>query len=162
MWKEGSIKVNGDIFRYWMKQYDKGSEWGIDGGRISKLMLKRDGKIVCNYDRGWDIKPADENTSLRWSFSPQRELVSHNNSKHGSERGCCSLYGRSHRFRWRLFFIPFGKNEKHLPFLIDAFPAQKRRSVEIIGVAVAHPVKICVQPKFVEQRCLPLCFLLTS
>ena len=25
-------------------------------------MLKRDGKIVCNYDRGWDIEPADENT----------------------------------------------------------------------------------------------------
>lgn len=38
MWKEGSIKVNGDIFHYWMKQYDKGSEWGIDGGRISKKM----------------------------------------------------------------------------------------------------------------------------
>ena len=36
----------------------------IDGGRISKLMLKRDGKIVCNYDRGWDIEPADENTQL--------------------------------------------------------------------------------------------------
>ena len=40
MWKEGSIKVNGEIFHYWMKQYEKGSEWGIDGGRISKLMLK--------------------------------------------------------------------------------------------------------------------------
>ena len=53
-----------DIFHYWMKQYDKGSEWGIDGGRISKLMLKRDGKIVCNYDRGRDIEPADENTRL--------------------------------------------------------------------------------------------------
>ena len=64
MWKEGSIKVNGEVFHYWMKQYDKGSEWGIDGGRISKLMLKRDGKIVCNYDRGWDIEPADENTQL--------------------------------------------------------------------------------------------------
>ena len=38
--------------------------WGIDGGRISKLMLKRDGKIVCNYDRGRDIEPADENTRL--------------------------------------------------------------------------------------------------
>ena len=61
MWKEGSIRVNGEVFHYWMKQYDKGSEWGIDGGRISKLMLKRDGKIVCNYDRGWDIEPADEN-----------------------------------------------------------------------------------------------------
>ena len=57
MWKEGSIKVNGEIFHYWMKQYEGGSQWGIDGGRISKLMLKRDGKIVCNYDRGWDIHP---------------------------------------------------------------------------------------------------------
>lgn len=43
MWKEGSIKVNGEIFHYWMKQYEGGSHWGIKGGRISKLMLKRDG-----------------------------------------------------------------------------------------------------------------------
>lgn len=64
MWKEGSIKVNGEIFHYWMKRYEEGSQWGIDGGRISKLMLKRNGEIVCNYDRGWDIKPADENTRL--------------------------------------------------------------------------------------------------
>ena len=64
MWKEGSIKVNGEIFHYWMKQYEGGSQWGIEGGRISKLMLKRRGEIVCNYDRGWDIKPADENTQL--------------------------------------------------------------------------------------------------
>lgn len=28
MWKEGSIRVNGEVFHYWMKQYDKGSEWG--------------------------------------------------------------------------------------------------------------------------------------
>lgn len=31
--------------------------YGINGGRISKLMIKIDGKIVCNYDRGWDIHP---------------------------------------------------------------------------------------------------------
>ena len=60
MWKEGSIKVNSSIFHYWMKQFDEGSEWGIEGGRISKLMIKRGGEIVCNYDRGWDIKPVDE------------------------------------------------------------------------------------------------------
>ena len=24
MWKESSIKVNGEVFHYWMKQYDKG------------------------------------------------------------------------------------------------------------------------------------------
>lgn len=64
MWKEGSIKVNGSIFHYWIKQYDEGSEFGIDGGRISKLTLKRDGKEVCNYDRGWDIKPYDTDTRL--------------------------------------------------------------------------------------------------
>lgn len=63
-WKEGSLKVNGEIFHFWMKQFDRGSEWGIDGGRISKLTLKRDGKEVCNYDRGWDIEPEDENTQL--------------------------------------------------------------------------------------------------
>ena len=39
MWKEGSLRVNGDIFHYWMKQYEEGSQFGIDGGRISKLML---------------------------------------------------------------------------------------------------------------------------
>lgn len=64
MWKEGSIKVYGEIFHYWMKQYKKGSERGINGGRISKLMLKRSGEIVCSYDRGWDVEPADESTQL--------------------------------------------------------------------------------------------------
>ena len=93
MWKESSIKVNGEVFHYWMKQYDKGSEWGIDGGRISKLMLKRDGKIVCNYDRGWSFC-----STARTGKKPKFQ-------SNGSERGCCSLYGRSHRFRWRLFLL---------------------------------------------------------
>lgn len=31
--------------------------YGINGGRISKLMIKIDGETVCNYDRGWDIHP---------------------------------------------------------------------------------------------------------
>ena len=64
MWKESSIKVGGEVFHYWMKQYEEGSQWGIEGGRISKLMLKRNGEIVCNYDRGWDVEPADENTRI--------------------------------------------------------------------------------------------------
>jgi hypothetical protein len=31
------------------------------GSRISKLWVKRlsDGKVVCNFDRGWDIRPTD-------------------------------------------------------------------------------------------------------
>lgn len=33
------------------------SKYGINNGRISKVMLKIDGEIVCNYDRGWDVRP---------------------------------------------------------------------------------------------------------
>ena len=68
MWKEGSLKVNGSIFHYWIKVYDTGSQYGIEGGRISKLMLKRDGKTVCNYDRGWDVYPTDPDTQLAYEI----------------------------------------------------------------------------------------------
>lgn len=64
MWKEGSIRVGSSIFHYWMKQFDEGSQYGIEGGRISKLTLKRDGEIVCNYDRGWDVEAVDEDTEF--------------------------------------------------------------------------------------------------
>lgn len=67
MWKEGTLGVKKDIFHYWVKQYEEPSQFGIEAGRVSKLMLKRKGQIVCNYDRGWDIRPVDENaeTALR-------------------------------------------------------------------------------------------------
>ena len=54
--KDGSSK----IAHYWVKDYDEGSDYGINGGRISKLSIKIDGEWVVNYDRGWDIEP-DEN-----------------------------------------------------------------------------------------------------
>ena len=47
-----------------MKQYNEGSERGINGGRISKLMLKRNGEIVYNFDRGEDVAPVDQNTAF--------------------------------------------------------------------------------------------------
>ena len=53
MWKFG--RING--YDYEAKVYDLGSEYGINGGRISKLFVKKDGRIVMNYDRGWDIRP---------------------------------------------------------------------------------------------------------
>ena len=46
---------------YWIKHYDKPSEeYGISGGRISKLMLKQNGRVVYNYDRGEDVPPQNE------------------------------------------------------------------------------------------------------
>ena len=69
MWTEGSIKVGDSIFHYWVKHYEEPSgDYGIDGGRISKLMLKRNGEITYNYDRGPDIEPVDEETALAFSI----------------------------------------------------------------------------------------------
>ncbi len=62
MWREGTVSVNGEIFHYWLKQYEEGSEFGINGGWISKLTIKRSGREVYNYDRGEDIAPIDKNT----------------------------------------------------------------------------------------------------
>ena len=123
----------------------------------------------CGFTNWWYFSKNTE-ASMCISFSqanvnlcePYRSSTPTNILGMGPKGSVPHICTRSHRFRWRLFFMPFEKRKKHLPLLIDAFSAQKRRSVEIIRVAVAHPVKICVQPKFAEQRCLPLCFLLTS
>ncbi len=67
MWSEGTIGINAFsedkqtiIFHYWVKHYEEGSEFGIDGGRISKLRMTAKGETVVNYDRGWNIKPETE------------------------------------------------------------------------------------------------------
>ena len=64
MWQEGSIKVGKSVFHFWVKHFEEGSIFGIDEGRISKLMLKRNGEVVYNYDRGLDVPPADEETEI--------------------------------------------------------------------------------------------------
>ena len=53
MWKEGAILISGKGYRYWVKHYEEGSLFGIDGGRISKLMIKRGGstKSFCTGSR---------------------------------------------------------------------------------------------------------------
>ena len=43
-----------------MKAYDAGSQYGIEGGRISKATLKISGEVVYNYDRGLDVPPQNE------------------------------------------------------------------------------------------------------
>lgn len=65
MWKEGTIciprKDGGfNVIHFWIKVYEVGSKFGINGGKISKLMLKLNSEIIANYDRGWDIEPSTE------------------------------------------------------------------------------------------------------
>lgn len=65
MWYEGAIGIpnNGKltVVRYELKAYEEPSQYGINGGRISKLTLTIKGEVVYNYDRGLDIPPKDEN-----------------------------------------------------------------------------------------------------
>ena len=70
MWSEGTIGIPAasgkyTAVHYWVKYYEEPSEeFGINGGKISKLTLKVDGKIICNYDRGWDTKPTCKEAEL--------------------------------------------------------------------------------------------------
>ncbi len=63
-WQEGTMRVKENIYHFWVKCFREGSEFGIEGGRISKLMLQRKGQTVCNYDRGWDVHPVDEEAQI--------------------------------------------------------------------------------------------------
>jgi hypothetical protein len=60
------IGTAGDDYEFSAKLFDSGSDYGINGGRVSKLSIRGvsakyddapyNGTIV-NYDRGWDIHP---------------------------------------------------------------------------------------------------------
>lgn len=54
MWTKKTI--NG--YTCQIKHFDAPSaDFGINGGRISKLWIAKDRKTYANYDRGWDIEP---------------------------------------------------------------------------------------------------------
>ena len=74
-WHEGTIGIpqkdgSSKIAHYWVKAYEEGSEYGINGGKISKLSIRIDGVWTANYDRGWDIEPDkdDEATQIAYSI----------------------------------------------------------------------------------------------
>ena len=61
MWKKGSIKIGNQIFTYYAKVYGEPSEdYGIEGGKVSKLEIRLGDFPVARYDRGWDIEPVTE------------------------------------------------------------------------------------------------------
>lgn len=52
--------VSGELngYEFQAKVYEVGSAFGIKGGKISKLQIKKDDVVVLNYDRGWDVRPS--------------------------------------------------------------------------------------------------------
>jgi hypothetical protein len=47
-------------YYFCIKHYDLPSPYGIDNGRISKLEIRKNGIIIVNFDRRWEIRPPDE------------------------------------------------------------------------------------------------------
>lgn len=60
MWEQGTLRIEDQVVSYSMKVFEEPSEYGINKGRISKLTLKNNNKVIANYDRGWDIMPTDK------------------------------------------------------------------------------------------------------
>lgn len=63
MTEHNTLKINNTTFEYFIKAYDEPSEeFGLNGGKISKLTIKRGNEYVYNYDREPDIEPVDAAT----------------------------------------------------------------------------------------------------
>ena len=63
-WHEGRFDLNGSEIHWQAKVYPSSSEFGIDGGRVSKLWVSQlpPGEVrywqeVAYYDRGWCTQP---------------------------------------------------------------------------------------------------------
>ena len=61
-WTHGTATVNGAVYTFDVKHFDEGSDWGLKGGRISKLSIGNDEGYLVNFDRGWDRRPQTEET----------------------------------------------------------------------------------------------------
>lgn len=57
-WQRATLEVEGREYTANIKRCERPSpEFGVDGGRIIKLDLWEDGRLVAVYDRGWDRLP---------------------------------------------------------------------------------------------------------
>jgi hypothetical protein len=68
MWSKGNLLIKKETIHYQVKHYDETSSFGINEGKISKLSLSQGGKIIANYDRGWDIKPTRESAKIAFEM----------------------------------------------------------------------------------------------
>ena len=79
MWKNGRVVVNGTLYFYEAKVYKEGSTFGINQGRVSKLIVWKPSaralnaiesnnpyyytsRSILDYDRGWVTNEPKEGT----------------------------------------------------------------------------------------------------
>ena len=58
-------------YEFYALVFQKGSKFGINQGRVSKLSVRRKAegfsgvsRYIINYDRGWDVEPKTEEEKL--------------------------------------------------------------------------------------------------
>jgi alpha-tubulin suppressor-like RCC1 family protein len=56
MWTKGEMSG----YKFWTKYYDNASVEGISEGRISKLIIKKDGVVLYSFERGLDVDVMDD------------------------------------------------------------------------------------------------------
>ena len=61
---EGKVEVDKTKYKFQAKVYGKGSVYGINEGRVSKLWVWRAEENIRNsfisYDRGWEYSPTNK------------------------------------------------------------------------------------------------------
>lgn len=76
MWSEGIITcpTTGSKYKYWVKHYEEGSQYGIDGGKVSKLTIRKldESRDLVNYDRGWDVEPNTDEVNAVYAIILQK------------------------------------------------------------------------------------------
>jgi hypothetical protein len=58
MWSKGTIAIpDAGKHEYWVKHYDCASDYGINGGKVSKMVIRKAGESrdLYSYDRGLDV-----------------------------------------------------------------------------------------------------------
>ena len=65
-WMLGTIEGG---YEWQAKVYEKPSEFGINGGRVSKLFIRPVGlgwqPALISYDRGWDKRPETQDATVK-------------------------------------------------------------------------------------------------
>ena len=58
-WAHGTVWAGGFGYGFETKHFEVGSQFGIDGGKVSKLRVVglADGREICAYDRCWCVRP---------------------------------------------------------------------------------------------------------
>ncbi len=69
MWREGMIHIKSQDgtykeIKFQIKVHDEACEFGIEGGRITRLWLEMDGKMIALFDHGWELAPSCREASL--------------------------------------------------------------------------------------------------